>query len=432
MPPRSPRRQRVPAAARCGHAETHVVEHLHLHRVEDLVAAHVDVVRNGDPAGSSPAPGARSCRCETGRRPPRRGPRRRSTRTAIGRQRAVDRVGDRDQLAVVDDEDVFLAGDTLAATLVDHRAAEDAAVEEHARADAAVDMHLVVARPARRQLDLEEDRRKRHRNGGRGQHHLAKQLQRVRVATAGDQAHVPDHEAGHVEVGRADVQAPPALVRLGHALQQFGIDVAARSAPAAAGYRPAPRRPAAATAASPARRCRACAWWYRTGAARRRSPGREREGRHQRAGGHAGDDLEHRPCAGACPAIQEAGAEGAAGAAARQGQVGIAHRAVGAGRKVGRRFLLERLRQVAFQHRARAARPRRERRESRAPWPQGRAAAARRCGATSRRRRARRPGTAPRRCARVSSNAGLARARHRRVELLSRVMGPGSPCAAWP
>ena len=113
----------------------------------------------------------------------------------------------------------------LAAALADDRGAEHPGVQKHTCTDAAVDMHFVVAWPAGCEFDIEEHRRKGHRDRGRGQHHLAEQCQRVGVAAAGNQPHVPDHEARHVQVGGADVQAPAALVRFGHAAQQLGIDM---------------------------------------------------------------------------------------------------------------------------------------------------------------------------------------------------------------
>ena len=67
----------------------------------------------------------------------------------------------------------------------------------------------------------------------------------------------------------------------------------------------------------------------------------ERERRHQRAGRHSGDDLEHRALAGCRPAVQEPGPECAVGAAAGDREQRIANDAVGAGRKIQLRILRE-------------------------------------------------------------------------------------------
>jgi hypothetical protein len=83
----------------------------------------------------------------------------------------------------------------------------------------------------------------------------------------------------------------------------------------------------------------------------------ECERRHQRAGGHAGDDLEHRAAAGLGPALQESRTERAVRTPARQREMRIPDEAVGAAHEVGGRLLPERQLEVPFHRRARPPGP---------------------------------------------------------------------------
>jgi hypothetical protein len=78
-------------------------------------------------------------------------------------------------------------------------------------------MHLVI--DAALGGDLDEAWREHCRDRGRGEQHLAEQLERFGLARHRDRTHVPDHLPFGVEIGGAD-QKPAALAMLGGNLGQ--------------------------------------------------------------------------------------------------------------------------------------------------------------------------------------------------------------------
>ena len=128
----------------------------------------------------------------------------------------------------------------------------------------------------------------------------------------GDGAHVPNHRALGVEIGGDDEQAPAALVGGGDIGEQgrrdlFGDQILERpgidkTLAGATDLENVGRRDLGIGGAQ-------CVVIAR--------PGKD-ERRHQRAGAHAGDHRIIRPIAGLAQAVEQAGAECAIGAAARQ------------------------------------------------------------------------------------------------------------------
>jgi hypothetical protein len=84
----------------------------------------------------------------------------------------------------------------------------------------------------------------------------------------------------------------------------------------------------------------------------------EGERRHQRPGGHAGDDLEDRPLPGRGPAVEQSRTERAVRAASRDREMSVLDDAVGALREIVGRLLVERRREIALHRRVACPGPR--------------------------------------------------------------------------
>ena len=176
-------------------------------------------------------------------------------------------------------------------------------------------MHLVIGSTVARHLD--EARRKHGRDRGRGEQHLAEQLERLWTARDRDRPHVPDHRALGVEIGGADQQPAPLAVLLGHLCQEGIVHVEGDDL----GKRRVARERVAAEQ-PPDRLHDGDVLGVGFGedlfqglVVFRPEKG---EGRGERAGRDAGDEVEFGPLARCGPAAEHPCPERAVGAAARQ------------------------------------------------------------------------------------------------------------------
>ncbi len=231
--------------------------------------------------------------------------------------------------------------------------AEQPAGIEHLGGHTAIDMQFVIAVSGG--FNFEEYRRKGNGNGRRREHDPAKEWQRIGIAAAGDQPHVPDDEALRIEIHGPDVQAPTALMRQRNLAQEGLVDVPldqrderARVGDAFAEQQLPDGRQEGAERENVSR--------SRGGIelAKRPIPGLPKKGerRHQGAGRYAGDHLEGRALASTRPAAQKAGTERSVGASTRQCKVWIENDTIRHRREIAGRFLGKGFRHVALHDRA--------------------------------------------------------------------------------
>ncbi len=84
---------------------------------------------------------------------------------------------------------------------------------------AAIDMHFLVDGAVRR--DLDEAGREHGGDCSRSEQHFAEQFDGARMTARSDLAHVPDHRALRIEIGRADEKPPPFHVFGGDLLEEL-------------------------------------------------------------------------------------------------------------------------------------------------------------------------------------------------------------------
>ena len=178
-------------------------------------------------------------------------------------------------------------------------------------------MHFVIDAALGRHFD--EAGREHGGNSRRSEQHLAEEFERLRPAADRDLAHVPDHRPFGIEIGGADEKPAPLAVLRRDLLEKslvhiVGDDFCQR--------RIACKRISAQQPSD----------WLGDGDVLRRRGGEHRlerlvvfrseksEGRGERAGRDAGDEIEFGPLARGGPAAQHARPERAVRPAARQGQ----------------------------------------------------------------------------------------------------------------